>query len=400
MMKASHRLQLRRTAAIAAAVLLGLLQPASAQTEPIVFDVIVNQTGSNAFAGTNYIQAMGVFEGWFNKRGGLHGRPVHFEIHDDQSNPQTTVQLMNSIVVHKPNLVYGPAQTATCAATAPVVLPNGPVAWCFSPGLTPPAGGYVFAASVSLANIEPAMVRFLRLKGCRRIGMLATTDASGQATEKSTYDSVALGENKDVQIVAAEHFNVADSSVAAQVARIKAAEPTCAIVWAAGGAFGTAMRALNDAGLDLPVMTTAANLNPSQLRQFARVLPTNVYFNGLAYTAREQLKPGLQRDRVDQFYAAFRDAHQEPTPESGFAWDPLLIGMSALEKLGLNVSARALRDYLVNLHDFAGIGGIYDFRRGDQHGLTDQSVIIVKWDPVKQQFTVVSRFGGTPIGNG
>ena len=146
---------------------------------------------------------------------------------------------------------------------------NGPVAWCFSPGLSPASGGYVFAASVALANIEPAMVRFMRLKGARRIAMISTTDASGQATEKATYDSLALRENQSVQLVAAEHFNVPDTSVAAQIARIKAAQPDSIIVWAAGGAFGTVLRALTDAGLNVPVMTTAANLNPTQLRQFA-----------------------------------------------------------------------------------------------------------------------------------
>ena len=129
-------------------------------------------------------------------------------------------------------------------------------------------------------------------------------------------------------------------------------------------------------------------------------MPSNLYFNGLAYSAKDQLGRGAQRDRVDEFYAAFRGAGQEPTPESGFAWDPLLIGTDALRTLGPDVAPKALRDYLVNLHGFAGIGGVYDFRRGDQHGLTDQAVIIVKWDAVKQQFIVVSHFGGVPLGNG
>jgi branched-chain amino acid transport system substrate-binding protein len=277
---------------------------------------------------------------------------------------------------------------------------NGPVAWCFSPGLSPASGGYVFAASVALANIEPAMVRFMRLKGARRIAMISTTDASGQATEKATYDSLALRENQSVQLVAAEHFNVPDTSVAAQIARIKAAQADSIIVWAAGGAFGTVLRALTDAGLNVPVMTTAANLNPTQLRQFASFLPSNLYFNGLAYSAKDQLGRGAQRDRVNEFYAAFRVAGQEPTPESGFAWDPLLIGTDALRTLGPDVAPKALRDYLLSLHGFAGIGGVYDFRRGDQHGLTDQAVIIVKWDAAKQQFVVVSHFGGVPLGNG
>ena len=73
-----------------------------AQTEPVTINVIVNQTGSNAFVGQDYIETIKVFEAYLNKRGGIRGRPVHFALYDDQSNPQTAVQLANQILVQHP----------------------------------------------------------------------------------------------------------------------------------------------------------------------------------------------------------------------------------------------------------------------------------------------------------
>jgi hypothetical protein len=56
-----------------------------------------------------------------------------------------------------------------------------------------------------------------------------------------------------------------------------------------------------------------------------------------------------------------------------------------------------LRRYLASLHGFYGIYGQYDFRRGDQHGLTGDSSIIIKFDPDHKAFNTISGPGGTAL---
>jgi branched-chain amino acid transport system substrate-binding protein len=241
------------------------------------------------------------------------------------------------------------------------------------------------------------MLRFARLKKYQRVALISTIDTSGRAAESATLEDLRLPEFGGLQLVAQEHFSAGDINAAAQIARMKAAQADVTIVWAAGLAFGTIMRSMNDAGWDIPVITTAANLNRTELEQFGRFLPTNVYFNSFAYAARDILPAGVLRNKIDEFYAAFRDAGARPTPGSGFAWDPLLILMAAFQKLGTDVTPARLRDYLVNLHDFVGISGVYDFRTGDQHGLTDASVTLVQWDPKTHEFSIATKLGGIPL---
>lgn len=73
---------------------------------------------------------------------------LHFEIHDDESNPSVDVQIVNELLPNHPIVILDPSLTANCAAAAPLSV-NGPVTFCFSPGLLPPREGYVFASPTS-----------------------------------------------------------------------------------------------------------------------------------------------------------------------------------------------------------------------------------------------------------
>jgi branched-chain amino acid transport system substrate-binding protein len=157
------------------------------------------------------------------------------------------------------------------------------------------------------------------------------------------------------------------------------------------------LHALYDAGVKVPVLSSGANLDANQLSQYKSFLPPAMYFNSLLFFGRDALRPGGVRTQVDLLYGAFKDAGVKVNPSSGFSWDPGLIVVSALRKLGTNVTAEALQKYLLALHGFDGVDGTYDFRSGDNHGLDDLSVIMVTYDAAKNDFAVVSRPGGYPL---
>jgi hypothetical protein len=78
------------------------LSTASAAPAPYVIPVILNGTGANAYAGQTETAALHVFELYENKHGGLNGRPIHFEIYDDQTEPRVAVQLANQVLAANP----------------------------------------------------------------------------------------------------------------------------------------------------------------------------------------------------------------------------------------------------------------------------------------------------------
>jgi branched-chain amino acid transport system substrate-binding protein len=372
------------------------LSAASSAVNPYTIDVIVNETGANAYVGQTERDALKVFEQWANRHGGIKGRPIHFEYYDDQTEPRVAVQLTNQLLAQKPLVVLGSGQVQTCAAMAPL-FENGPVNYCFTPGFSPKPGSYVFSASASLAHILPTQLRFAHGKGWTRVANVSVTTATGQASDAFMHYALTLPENKAMQVVDWDTFNPSDLSITAQAARVKASGAQVVITPASGPAFATLLRGLNDAGVHLPVMTSAANEQPDQLKQYADFIPPEVYFNGMLYYARNTIRPGPLRDSIDEFYAAFKAAGVKPTPDSGQSWDPALIVLTALRKLGTNTTPEKLRDYILNLHSFAGSSGYYDFRSRDQHGLDDSAVIYVKWVPKTGDFVYASRRGGQPL---
>ncbi len=115
------------------------------------------------------------------------------------------------------------------------------------------------------------------------------------------------------------------------------------------------------------------------LAQYAAFLPRDLYFDGFQWQGVPP-KDRYMRKAYDAFVGGFKAAGVVPTTMSGYSWDPTAIVVSAYSKLGFDPTADQIRNYIANLQDYAGINGTYDFRR-DQHGLGNDSAIVVKWSP-------------------
>jgi branched-chain amino acid transport system substrate-binding protein len=195
------------TAGALLAVLLatGTGSPGRAADAPFVIPAIQSMTGSGAFIGKESEDTLRRLETAVNRQGGVKGRPIHFEIFDDQSKPQVAVQLLNQIMAGGSQIVIGPELTNSCLAVVPIVQ-SKIVQFCMSPGLDPVKGSFSFAPSVSGPDIFSAMVHYFHSKGWNRIATLTTADATGQQADQRIGGAVALPENKGVQIIDQEHF--------------------------------------------------------------------------------------------------------------------------------------------------------------------------------------------------
>jgi branched-chain amino acid transport system substrate-binding protein len=383
------------TSALAAILALGTV-PAVPAT-PYTIDVILSLTGSYAFVGNQDAEAFKVFEDYANRNGGIHGTPIHFDIHDDQSAPATAVQLSNQLIAKHPAVVMGSNGGSLCSAMMPL-FKDGPVLYCLVPSIYPPKDGFVFAAQIALNPFVNGMIRYLRLRGWKKIAIITSTDGSGTVDDIATKDSLALPENKDLEVVVWEHFNPTDINVNAQAIRIKNSPAQAVIVWTAGTPFGTVLRSFSDTGVALPVETSNANAQVPQLMAYQAFLPPEMVMPGPAYLSPAAGQTPALRKAFGDFFGAFQADGKKPQPGSApSVWDSASVVLSGLRKLGPDASANDLRQYILGLHDFAGVDGLYDFARGDQHGLSDQSVVLTSFNPKSGEFVAVSGPGGVPL---
>jgi branched-chain amino acid transport system substrate-binding protein len=365
----------------------------AADQTPYEINAVLSQTGPAAFIGASESKMLGVLEGVVNKQGGINGRPVKFVINDDQSNSLLAVQFVTKLIGQKVPVIYGPGFTATCSATMALTVKTGPVMYCLAPGIYPPAGSYVFSSQATTNDTALVLIRYFRERGWKRIAVIASTDASGQAFDKGVAYAMAAPENKDVQLVAYEHMNPTDISALAQVTRVKAANPQAVLTLATGTPWGTIMRGVSDGGLNVPVGGGNGNLIIAQL-EYKPFLPAEMYFPGNIAVAPDSIGKGPIADAQAVYFKAFAGAGLKPDLGYNIGWDPAMLIVDALRKLGPTATADQLRDYLVSLHGWAGIMGIYDFRDGAQRGVGPRSLVIDRWDKTNSEFIAVSRPAG------
>jgi branched-chain amino acid transport system substrate-binding protein len=391
-------MSLRRAAvAIFMTALLTAASPMVRAADPYEINVLVGTTGYTAFVGVEQLQALKALQAYVNATGGIRGRPLSFVVADDQSNPKISVQLAQGLIAKHVPLILGPSGPDACAAITPLVVQNGPLLYCMSPTAQAQPGGYVFLTQIAGESGMAVDVRYPRERGLRKIAFIASTDATGQDAERALNAVLARPENATVQIVTRQHFGPTDLSIAAQMASIKAANPDALIAWSAGTPAGTLFRALHDSGIDLPAVTSAANLNPLFFKQYGAFAPKDLYFNAMPYYGGDIVTDSPTKAALGTLTRELAKAGAKPDQIEISAWDPALIVVEALRKLGPDATAAQLRAYLLSLRGFAGVNGPYDFVRFPQRGLGENSALVVRWDTARSKAVAISRFGGEPL---
>lgn len=369
---------------------------AVAADAPFEINAILSLTGQNAFLGNQEMQAFQTIEDVVNKNGGIKGRPIKFVIADDQTNPQISVQLANRIIAKGAPVILGLGISAACKAVQPLIEKSGPLTICFTPGFEPAPKSYAFSSTVQTMDTLVVVMRYFRERGWTRIALITTNDAGGQNTDDLIASVVALPENKDVRLVAREHFNVTDLSATAQLSRIKAANPQAIFSVATGTPFGTLLHGMNEIGLDVPVATSNSNMTYDQMAQYTAFLPTGLYFPAMMGMVPGNVGRGPVLDAQTVYFNALKAHGLRPAAGHNLVWDSTMIVLNGFKQIGFDATAQQMHDYIEQLHGWIGINGTYDFLNYVQRGMGQNSVLVTHWDSQRHDFIAVSRPGGTP----
>jgi branched-chain amino acid transport system substrate-binding protein len=390
-------MRFKRLALVLAALGAVTALPGRSAEEPYDIYAIISLTGPAAFVGRGEQVTFSAIERMVNNTGGIKGRPVHFVIQDDQSNPAQAVQIANQIFARHVPAFIGPGFGATCTAVFPLIAANGPVMYCLANVIHPPNGSFAFSALPSTKDFTAVGFRYLKAKGVRKLALLTSTDASGQDGEQVALENLRTPEFHDLQLVANEHFAVGDLTVAAQIARIKAAGADAVDAWTTGTPFGTVLRGVAESGWDGIVMTNAGNMSRTQMDQYAAVIPRQMILTAPPYYATGQVPAALRLARTTYLDALHQVNVADPDLTFLVGWDPAIIYIDAFRHLGTGATAAQFRDYLLKRHDLPGINGIYDFRRGDQRGVDPLASVMVRWDKDSHEFVTATKPGGMPF---
>jgi branched-chain amino acid transport system substrate-binding protein len=385
----------RRFAGIAVltALLATAIGPATAADETVDMPTLLSVSGSAAFIGKQALESVQRLAAAINAQGGIRGKMLKVSLQDTTSTPATAVQLLNGLISAHVQAVFGPTFTAECSALAPLIT-SGPIVSCFSPGVHPPAGSFMFSGGVGSDSMAHSIATYFRGKGYTRIAIISSTDASGQDFEENFDKAMAEPANSSMKLVGREHFATSDISVAAQIARIKSSNPQTLIVWTAGTGLGVALHAVHDVGLDVPIMAGNGNMVRAQLTGYEAFLPKTLMFPGILGMTPLASSPAGVKAAQAQYFAAYAKDGLKPDLPGALSWDPTHLLLDAYKAIGWNATSEQLRNWIVSQHAWPGVNGVYDFAKFPQRGIGPESCVIDRWDPKAHDFVAVSGPGG------
>jgi branched-chain amino acid transport system substrate-binding protein len=209
----------------------------AAPKRTIVFGAAVALTGSLANEGQLTREGYDFWMRYVNNNGGLRVGdqmyPVEIRYADDQSDPQLTAKLLESMIVdqHVDFILgpYGSAENFTAAAVAerhaiPMVDSAGAAENIFNQGYK-----YTFAVLSPARKYLVGMIEYAvrRTPRPRTVAIVAANDPFSLEVQQGAVQSA---NDHGLQVVYADHYGSSSDDVAASAAAIKAVQPDVVLV--------------------------------------------------------------------------------------------------------------------------------------------------------------------------
>lgn len=339
------------------------------------FGVITSYTGSGSQLGVGELQGARLAADTLNAKGGVRGRMIELVTADDQTTPVQAV-LQARRMIGNVDAIIGPTLAASCNAVTPLAESSRTVTYCLSPGIKPKPGGYVWSASASTKDLSERILRYWQAGGIGRIGLLHSTDASGDEGAASVHAAAALLPGTDV--VAEGSFEPGAVSVTSQLQAVLAARPQALVVWSTGAAAAVAIKAVAQLALDLPVATTNGNLTYAFLRRIADYTPKTLLIPATQdFWWQQSDRPAPAPELEASYHRDFQARYGvQPDFGPGVGYDAVLLLADALAHG--SGDPRTLKEDLERRPAVVGVAGTYRFGPAERRGLGIADVAMVR----------------------
>lgn len=353
--------------------------PAAAQDkEPFRIGMISPLTGPAAPFGTEYAEGARAYVEAWNKRGGYDGRPIEFELLDDESSSVGAVNAYKRFASDPDtDLIWiGTSSSATLAVKPLASEYEVPIiAGGIVDEIGNPADPYLFKVAAGTQDFQKALVLWAQEQGFERIAMMHATDGYGQA-EAVTIERLA-GE-VGIEVVAIETFQNADTNFTIQLTKLRAARPDLVYVAAAGAPAILIFKQYRQLNLDFPIAMTQASIS----RAFFEGIGGQEKAEGL-YMATNlgNLGTSVGGDAA-RLYGEMEDGlAKKGTLFNTFGWDHGLLTEWALENS--DGSRKGIRDALDQASDVPAINGPFKFTPENHIGQDYRGLTMAVYDGEK-----------------
>jgi branched-chain amino acid transport system substrate-binding protein len=224
----------------------------TASTDPLPIGIAVAQTSNTALLGQDQIDGAKLAEEYFNKQGGVNGRPIKLIYQDTAGDEAGAINAFNALINNAKVVgIVGPtlSQQAFAAdkiadqAKVPVLAPSNT-----AKGI-PQIGDYIARVSAPVAVVAPNAVQAaLDINpNIKKVVVLYAQDDAFSKSETGTFQQTVTSTFK-LDLVAVQTFSTKDTDFTKQASDTIAAQPDLVIISGLTSDGGNLVKQLRELG--------------------------------------------------------------------------------------------------------------------------------------------------------
>jgi branched-chain amino acid transport system substrate-binding protein len=249
-------LRLKRAAAVAASVLLPLSAAActtaltGADQGDIVIAADLELTGAYADVGVTYQRALQLKVDQINAAGGVAGRKLRLDTHDNRSDPTVSVSNVSTIVTNPDVAAIVSGWSGDCLITVAKTLDDKhmpTISLAPASGVARPVADrqYIFKIGPNVDDTAALLANRLKSAKMTSVAMVGTNDSGGKDAANALRRAVGkIG----VEVTHAETFQPTDTDLSQPVRAALKGDPDALVVSAFASRALAAARAARDSG--------------------------------------------------------------------------------------------------------------------------------------------------------
>jgi branched-chain amino acid transport system substrate-binding protein len=336
---------------------------------PIRIGATMSETGPLATQGVPARNGYRLCEAEVNARGGLLGRRVALQIHDDRSDPDVAVELYERLIADEGvDAVFGPYGSTHTEAVAPVterhrMLHISPLAATSS--IWEQGRRYIFMVLPPAELFLAGLIDLASANGLTRVAVIQEDALFPRAAGAG---AVARAAEQGMHVVLHETYGKGTADFSALLDRAAAADAeVLAMAASTLDDFITVVRTMRERNVSVRMFGTSG-----AVAEFQQALGADAeYAYGLS-----AWEPTLPHPGIDEFVTAYRrEFGQEPSFHAAGAYGTCQLFMETARRAG-SLDADAMRDALLTLRTTTVFGDFAVDGRGYQ---TANRGVLVQW---------------------
>ncbi len=281
--------------------LITVLSSAAVTAEELKIGVIAPTTGPAATVGSRQLASVQWWEHEVNSAGGINGNLVRLIHCNDEGTPEHSVTCVRDLLSQRVLLLLNCSLTGAIRATIPLVA-QGPVMLTPAPGVVPSPDSFVFQTSPSDVNLTEVLADYLSENHITRLGMIAATDASGEA---ATMRAQEIFPSRGIALdLARIDLRANDASI--QLAQIAGSGTKVIFSSYSGGSAAAVVKSYANLGLSQPLIVSYANVSDQFLSLIRNDQPDRLLATAVKATVPELLADPNERQRTLSFAASYK----------------------------------------------------------------------------------------------